>query len=92
MLRPGEENRLEEGINYFPAGAPRRTLFSTLVRNLAENRYLARGIRNFNFPEGVIFEGRPGQSRRAPQSGSWRSLGKLTRLGLLPWFVSTEAA
>ena len=31
MLRPGERNRLEEGINYFPAGAPRRTLFSTLM-------------------------------------------------------------
>ena len=31
MLRPGEENRLEEGINYFPAGAPRRTLFFTLA-------------------------------------------------------------
>ena len=30
MLRPGERNRLEEGINYFPAGAPRRTLFFTL--------------------------------------------------------------
>ena len=31
MLRPGERNRLEEGINYFPAGAPRRTLFFTLA-------------------------------------------------------------
>ena len=66
MLRPGERNRLEEGINYFPAGAPRRTLFFTLPPGAGPGLSTCAAAAEENFEPTRVTQdaaGRPGRQK-----------------------------